>query len=375
MIGIGRLGLSFALVCESKGYEVLGMDILPSYVDSLNNKTFTSPEPEIETMLKASKHFKATTSLKEVAEFSNIIFILVDTPSSVDQHYDHSKLGSVLIKLAELNVQNKHIVIGCTIMPGYVAHVGRFLIKECKNCTLSYNPQFIAQGEIVHGQLYPDIVLIGEGSKEAGDYLESFYKNIVMSRAAYCRMSPESAEICKLGLNCFITMKIVYANLIGSIADKTLNADKLAILSAIGKDSRVGERYLKPGNGFGGPCFPRDNRALGTHAKKFNIKPVLFDATDECNKLHTLMQANELIRETNDFIIHTKADSRTHVTIFESVGYKAGKVPIIEESQRLIIARALAESGHRVRIRDYKGIITEVQKLHGNLFEYEVIPE
>lgn len=80
---------------------------------------------------------------------------------------------------------------------------------------------------------------------------------------------PPSAEITKLAVNCFVTMKVSYANMIGDIADATPGADKNHILQAVGADSRVGTKYLRPGYGFGGPCFPRDNRALGGYARFF----------------------------------------------------------------------------------------------------------
>ena len=88
-------------------------------------------------------------------------------------------------------------------------------------------------------------------------------------------MSPDSAEITKLAINCFITTKIAYANMIGDIADQTPGADKFEILKAVGGDKRIGGLYLKPGYGFGGPCFPRDNRALGSYAQQVGIDPII----------------------------------------------------------------------------------------------------
>jgi len=162
--------------------------------------------------------------------------------------------------LSEINnheVENKHVIIGCTVLPGYVRNVGRHLLRNCKNTTLSYNPEFIQQGDIVKGFLNPDMVLIGAENDFIGAKLEEIYRKVCENEPVISRMSAESAEICKLSINCFITTKISFCNMIGDIADNTPGADKLDILNAVGADSRIGLKCLRPGYGFGGPCFPR----------------------------------------------------------------------------------------------------------------------
>jgi UDPglucose 6-dehydrogenase len=113
-------------------------------------------------------------------------------------------------------------------------------------------------------------------------------------------MSPESAELTKLSLNCFITMKIAYANAIGDIAAATPGADAAAILAAVGADSRVGAKCLQPGFGFGGPCFPRDNEALGHYAASIGREPLLMRATDAANDAHRAYQVEQLLRQHPD---------------------------------------------------------------------------
>ncbi len=291
LIGVGRLGICTALVLESRGFHVKGVDLSQSYCDSITNKTLKSNEPHVEDLLKNSQNLTMTTSLEEGLVYSDMIWILVDTPSGGRNSYDTTKLSKVLANINALRVENKHIVIVCTVYPGYIAQVGRFLLKDCKNTSLSYNPEFIAQGNIVEGFRNPDMVLIGEGSKEAGDRLEEIYKSIVVydptsahplnSEFDVCRVSPESAEIVKLGVNCFVTTKVSFANMIGDICQRTPGADAQEVCAAIGCDSRVGAKYLKPGYGFGGPCFPRDNRALGAYAQSVGIDPMIPTATDD----------------------------------------------------------------------------------------------
>jgi UDPglucose 6-dehydrogenase len=137
------------------------------------------------------------------------------------------------------------------VIPGYVHQVATYLIKDCENTSISYNPEFIAQGDIVNGLIKPDVVLIGQGSQEAGDRLEFLYRKMCENDAPVRRMSAErcdvtdcsetySAEITKLSVNCFVTTKIAFANFIGDVADRTPGANKNDILNAVGSDSRVG---------------------------------------------------------------------------------------------------------------------------------------
>ena len=204
------------------------------------------------------------------------------------------------------------------------------------------------------------MVLIGEGNKEAGDRLEAIYrKSIQVDNAVYARLSPEGAEITKLGVNCFVTTKISFANMVGDICDKTPNADKFAVLKAIGSDSRVGTKYIRPGFGFGGPCFPRDNRALGQYAESVGIQPLISIATDQYNKLHSQIQIQQELAKDQD------------AYTFRYVAYKDKcQVPIIEESAKLIIAKALALSGKKVHIEDIPEIISVVEQEYGRLFTY-----
>lgn len=364
IIGVGKLGICVALCLEKAGYNILGVDVFPDYVDKINNKTLISQEPNVTKFLKESKNFTATTRFKEAVEFSDIIFIYVATPSSGgNKHYDHTMLGNILTNINKEKVKNKHIIIGCTVIPGYINQVGNFLIKDCENTTLSYNPEFIAQGDIINGLLNPDFILIGEGSKEAGDKLEQIYRTLNHGDINIQRMSPISAEITKLSVNCFITTKIAFANMIGDVADSSLGANKFDILRAVGSDSRIGSKYLKPGYGFGGPCFTRDNRALGSYIKSVGIEPLIPLATDESNKKHTKFQTSKIINTVN----------KNKPYKIEGVGYKDNcNVPIIEESQKLIIAEELTKNGYNVILEDKEHMLNAVKLEYGNIFEYKI---
>lgn len=357
VIGIGRLGLCMALSLEQAGYNVVGVDVFPEYIEKINNKTFRSPEPFVNEYLDQSRNFRATTSLEEGLAFSDLYLIALTTTVGVDA-YDFRYLSKLISDINSHRVANKQIVICSTLYPGHIQNHVLPALKDCSNITVSYNPPFIAQGEIVRIFRYPDMVLIGEGSPEVGDRLETLYKKVCLNQPSIERMSVASAEITKLALNCFVTAKIAFANLVGDIADETPGADKYAILKAVGHDTRVGSKCLKPGYGFGGPCFPRDNRGLSQYADQKGIEPCIFRATDRANDLHADYMARKLL------------DQNLPEYVFHDVSFKPNSpVPMIEASQKLAVAQKVAAAGKKVRIIDSKEVIDQVQAQFKDVFE------
>ncbi|MDR3645989.1 MAG: nucleotide sugar dehydrogenase [Candidatus Babeliales bacterium] len=362
VFGIGKLGLCTALCLEKAGYNVLGVDIMQHYIDKINSKNLISPEPYVTEYLKKSNHFTATTSLEKGIEFSDVYFINVATPSTPHpEAYDHSMLSKLLFDINSKKVENKTIVICCTVFPGYIRSIGNHLLLDCKNTSLSYNPEFIAQGNIIKEFENPDMVLIGQGSHQAGNILETIYRKVCKNNPTICRMSPESAEITKLAINCYITTKIAFANMIGDVAQLAPGANEIDILNAIGSDSRIGNKNLKYGFGFGGACFPRDNRALGNYLKLMGVKALIPQSTDESNKLHKTFMVEQLLAENRDEYI------------FEDVNYKDNcNVIILEESQKLAVAQEIAKRKHKVIIYDSQEVISELRQKFGNLFKYRI---
>jgi nucleotide sugar dehydrogenase len=360
IIGIGKLGLGFALLLENAGYNVLGVDVVESYVNNINNKTISFAEPGYNELLQNSVNLKATTSLKEGVEFSDIIFIIVQTPNSGgSKFYDHSILSNVLVNINKLAPKNKDIIVGCTVMPKYIDETGSFLLGDCENSFLSYNPEFVAQGDIINGFKKPDIILVGSNNPTLKPKLEELYAGMTSSSPLMCFMKPIEAEIVKISLNGYITTKISFANMISDLCDN-VGANKYTVLHAIGSDSRIGNKYFKPGNSFGGPCFPRDTRALKQLMDQNQIESGLLAATTQYNEEHIHFQVQQLLSECLDEYV------------IRNVCYKENStIPIIEESAKLKIAHELVLMGKVVTIVDVPEIIMEVKKEYGNIFNYQ----
>jgi nucleotide sugar dehydrogenase len=340
IIGVGKLGLCLALNLEKKGYNIIGVDISEDYLKSLNDKTFNTSEPYVNEYLQESQNISFTTDLKTALQ-NDILFIVVRTPSTYDWKYDHTDIENITNQLISFGKQptRKDLIINCTTFPGYCNTLQEKLKKY--NYFVSYNPEFIAQGTIIKDQINCDNVLIGEADKYAGDLITNIYKSMVESNPIYNRMEVTEAELTKLAVNCYLTTKISYANMIGDIANR-LGCDAFKVLEAIGTDSRIGNKYLKPGFGFGGPCFPRDNRALAKCGEEVGIDAVISKATDKMNKKHLQYQIKDFIKNY---------PNKEETVEIDFVTYKKDSI-LIEESQQLKFVLKLKELGYKIKILD-----------------------
>ena len=356
VIGIGKLGICFSLLLEKSGFIVNGSDVNSDYCNEINNRTLISSEPGLKSLLDNFKNLSVTTDNIDLIKKSDVIFTFVQTPSTTEGGYNHSNIEDIINQFTELynnnfNLNGKIFVIGCTTMPNYTDTVSKRLSKY--GVHVCYNPEFIAQGEILNGLEMSDMVLIGSDSEYASNKLKTIYKSFMKINPKFNVMSNTAAEITKISINCFLTNKISFANMIGEICIKSgISNETENVLLSIGDDSRIGNKYLKFGYGFGGPCLPRDNRALGRHMENINLKINLPYEVDKFNYNHNDFLYNQLITENPDTNIPF---------IFNTVSYKKG-IDIITESQQLKLAETLLSNGHNVIIIDIPQVLQLIQK-------------
>jgi UDPglucose 6-dehydrogenase len=335
VIGIGKLGLAFALLCAKRGYTVYGADANWDYVTSLRDKTYRTTEPYIEHWLQDCGNFHPMYDNDAVVSRCDIVFLFVPTPSLENGAYDHQYIERAI---ASADFTGKTIVIGCTTMPGYTQE-----LIDRTGYNITYNPEFIAQGDIINGLLKADMILIGTHNESSVHALQGIYRTIMDKESVLNAMSPTAAEITKIAINCFLTMKIAYANMIGEITIESGQQEYVGrILDAIGSDSRIGNKYLNYGFGYGGPCLPRDMRALGIHADSVGVVKKIPLAIDIQNIAH----ANYLL-----YYYAQKNPDREVPFIFPQLSYKAG-VGMTVESQQLRLARELVAAGYKVYTTD-----------------------
>tara|TARA_B100000287_G_C20673948_1_gene794502 strand:+ start:2889 stop:4040 length:1152 start_codon:yes stop_codon:yes gene_type:complete len=350
VIGAGRLGICFALLCEEAGHDVIVSDVRQHYVGELNNGEIFSNEPEVDDLLMRSEKFQATTSNQDVIRHSDIIFTFVPTPSLDDGSYDCSCVDDVVEDLdGAPTLEGKTFVIGCTTNPGYADTVQERL--RDKGVSVFYSPEFVAQGTVIRDMRDADMVLCGGDNPDGFDLIQAIYMDIIDGEVNFFPMSRKAAEITKIGINCFLTYKISYANMMGQILYNSGCGDEIDnILDAIGEDSRIGSKYLKYGLGFGGPCLPRDNRALGYYADSVGLQYSLPKVTDDFNEAHA-----DFIK---DYVINENKEGLPFC--IESIGYKVG-CDMVVESPRFRLVEDLLKEGHTVYVRELDDVIDEYQ--------------
>lgn len=366
VVGLGKLGLPLALLLSKCGV-VTGIDSNPELVKALQSRTYTSTEPGVNELLEQCKGFTATTSFASVQD-SDATFIVVPTPSTpAEPAFSNQHIVEAFSPMMPFLTDRKDyhlIVVVSTVMPGSMEKFKSLLEgetgKTCgKDFGLCYNPEFVALGDVVRGMTYPDAVLIGQSDPRAGDMLEQIYGDFygdffrkdflhavdngdgtysvpVSGNPLIRRMSLANAEVAKLALNVFVTMKISMANVIAQVCEKIPGGDVDAVTGFMGADSRIGRKYLTGGLGFGGPCFPRDIRAF----KQLLLHEGIPDATAINDTLAAMIV--ERIKEI--------VPQGSKVAIL-GLSYKP-YTPVIEESASLNLIAVLELFGYEVAAYD-----------------------
>jgi len=360
VIGVGKLGLCMTLALEGAGYNMICYEKNEGLSNAISTKSLDTIEPNVGESLKTSKNINMVSSLDTIYSLGTI-FVVVATPSLPNGSYNHSAVDEVIDSLLALNETSpnydyKLLVISCTTMPTYCDSLQEKVSKY--NYKVCYNPEFIAQGDILHGLKNPDMVLIGGSDDEACNKLVSIYKRFLENAPTFQVMKCTEAELTKISLNCFLTTKIAFANMIGDIVIKA-GGNQDVVLKAIGSDTRVGGKFLKWGHGFGGPCLPRDNRALCYFSESIAIKHTIGETTDMSNKKH-LHYLFEFIKSKN---------TESKPVFFNSIVYKKNTY-ILEESQKLELAILCADCGLSVVIYDDMKVINELKEKYENKFTY-----
>lgn len=355
VVGVGKLGLCMALSFERSGYDVYCYDKNDTIMNAINTRSIESFEPGVMDALAAATNIHAVPFNTVIIE-CDIIFVVVATPTMSNNEYDHQYIDAVVNELPPCS-SNKTLVISCTVMPEYCANLAKRV--ETLGYNVCYNPEFIAQGDIIHGFENPDMVLIGSSEDVVADRVKEVYERVCKNKPSYCVMGLTEAEITKISLNCYITMKIAYANMIGDLV-KRVGCNPQTVLDAVSKDSRVGDKCMKYGFGYGGPCFPRDNKALQAFATHKDVKMLLSEATDLSNEYHL------------EQMLHTYKKEHSGTIVFECVSYKPESV-LIDKSFALDLAVKLAQQGVNVHIHERACVIESVRQLYGELFTYKLI--
>jgi len=357
IIGIGKLGLCVAACLAAKGYRVIGVDKDPATIKAVNQGRSPIYEPGLaELMQGLPKPILATDDYKYAMENSEITFMVVPTPSEKDGGFSTKYVETASREIAA-NLKTKAgfhlVVLTSTVLPGVMDTLIKPLLEEIseKKCGvdfgLCYSPEFIALGSVIRDYTNPDVVLIGESDRRSGELLSQIYEVICDNNAPIVRGTNYNAEVAKIALNSYVTMKISFANTLAEICERIPGGDVDMVSRALGFDSRIGRKYLSGGTSYGGPCFPRDNRAFSSFIKKIGCKARLAETTDRVNK--------EQISRTVYLIKEKLGNARGKKVAILGLTYKTN-TDVIEESAPVKLAKALVREGAVVAVYDPAGM-------------------
>jgi nucleotide sugar dehydrogenase len=330
----------------------MASDIRTNYVAALNRGEIQTTEPGVAELLAHKKSIQFTTDTRAVIQHSEVIYVMVATPSAADGSYDISAVDRVVQDIAEceFDISGKILVIGCTTNPGDCQRVQDRLRSQ--HISVLYNPEFIAQGSIIRDLQNADMVLIGGEDPGVISCYQLLYDDIQVIKPNVHAMSLTAAELVKIATNCFLTTKISYANMLGEVLIRSgLDNDVDRALAAVGADTRIGSKYMRYGFGYGGPCLPRDNRAFAHYARRVGLDFPLGTIVDEFNRDHT------------GFLVdHYVSLNPTGLPFYlPSISYKPN-TDIYEESQQLVLCERLLEKGFVVMIDPCDMIPTDVRQ-------------
>src|SRR3984893_7457428 len=351
VMGLGKLGSPLSACFAAQGFRVTAVDVDKTKVDAINRGVPPVHEPGLPELIQESEgRLSATADAEAAVRGSDATFIVVNTPSEPGGGFSLCYVLPTLETIGK-TLRTKPgfhlVVLTSTVMPGSTGGEVRFALERASGKTcgehfgLCYSPEFIALGSVIRDFYFPDFLLIGESDAQSGDILAEIYRRTCKNTPFVARMNFINAEITKLAVNTYITTKISYANMIARLCERLPEADANVVTNALGLDTRIGPRYLKGAVSYGGPCFPRDNRALAALAARVGASSGLAEATDLFNRAQVKSLA-ELVRG------HYSGDGAIGIL---GLTYKPD-TDVVEEAFGLLLAQELSAANIPVVVYD-----------------------
>jgi UDPglucose 6-dehydrogenase len=346
VIGLGKLGSAYAAFFAQKGYIVTGYDTDAAKVDSVR----AGKAPVVETDLQqaideAGTNLTATHSIAEAVLASDISFMIVPTPSTKDGSFSTEYVERAATEMGKAlkNKKTYHLfVLTSTVLPlnsreRIIPALEKSSGKKCgKDFGYCYSPSLIAIGSILKNLREPDFLFLGGFDERSTATLDSIFKDVYPDKSAE-RTTIESAELAKISLNAYVTMKITFANVLGEMCQNIPNSNVDEVTRAIGKDKRIGSAVLRSGLGYGGPCFPRDNFAFSYTANRFGVDSAIALSVHHTNEGFPQRIAKRILSLLTD--IHKSIG-------FLSLAYKTDTT-MVDESHAFKIAQTLLEQSKK----------------------------
>ncbi len=369
IVGTGYVGLVSGACLAETGAVVNCIDTNQSKIDSLNNGIMPIYEPGLEDLVKRNvqkERLFFKTKLSEVVNESDAIFIAVGTPPDEDGSADLKYVLAVAREIGS-NLDNYTVVVTKSTVPvGTAVKVKAAIQDELDKrgvkveFDVASNPEFLKEGNAVDDFLKPDRIVIGVETETAEKVLKRLYKPFVLNNHPIIVMDITSSEMTKYVANAMLATKISFINEVANLCE-IVGADINLVRKGIGSDTRIGYKFLYPGVGYGGSCFPKDVQALIKTAKGYNYSLNILQAVEDANDF----QKTVLFDKINK---HFEGNLKGKTIAIWGLSFKP-ETDDMREAPSLVLIKSLLESG--VTVNAYDPIaMHETQRVLGNSIKY-----
>src|SRR4051794_32403306 len=289
VIGTGYVGLVTGACFAEFGVEVTCVDVDKTKIDKLTQGIIPIYEPGLDAIVEKNAnagrlHF--TTDIKQAVQNALVVFLAVGTPPKEDGSPDMSYYQQAAKDVANAMNGFKVLVTKSTVPIGTGQWLRNFVTENLQIETdfgVASNPEFLREGAAIDDFMRPDRVVIGSNDEKAIDVMKELYRPLYLIETPIVITSLEAAELIKYAANAFLATKITFINEIANLCD-AIGCDVHDVARGMGMDNRIGRKFLHPGPGYGGSCFPKDTRALTTVADQFGVETRIVDAVIEANE-------------------------------------------------------------------------------------------
>ena len=348
VIGTGYVGLVTGACFAEFGVDVICADVDEGKIGRLQKGIVPIYEPGLEHLV--SKNSQAgrldfTTDIRKAVEDALVIFLAVGTPPLPDGSPDLSFVEAAACSIADHMNGYKVVVTKSTVPIGTGERIRKIITERQKakvNFGVVSNPEFLREGAAINDFMRPDRVVIGSRDEEAIAIMKDLYRPLYLIEAPFVITSLEAAELTKYAANAFLATKISFINEIANLCER-IGCDVHDVARAIGMDKRIGSKFLHPGPGFGGSCFPKDTRALASVARQFDSESLIVDAVIEVNQ----KQRQEMLKKIAGLV----GELRGKTVAVLGLAFKP-ETDDMREAPSVDIIRNLLEQGAQVKAYD-----------------------
>ncbi len=355
VLGTGYVGLVSSVGLADFGNSVTGVDLREDIVASLNEGRPTIFEIGLEEYLQRnleSGRLSFTTDGDTAIENAEIVFFAVGTPPKEDGHADLSQIEEAARQVARHLNGYKVVVTKSTVPVGTNRRIQELIAETSgkspgRDFSVVSNPEFLREGRAVQDFFHPDRVVLGCEDERAGEYMEDVYRALYLIETPFVRCNLETAELIKYASNAFLATKITFINQMANLAEAT-GADIHTIARSMGMDGRISPKFLHPGPGYGGSCFPKDTKAVAATGDEYGVDMSLIKEVVRANARQKTITARKLIT-----LMGGNVSGKTVAVL--GLAFKA-ETDDVRESPAIDIVQELLLQGATVRVFDPEGM-------------------